>query len=389
MPSVVILGGSFAGLTIAHKLLKNTLPKVRDLHVTLVTPSTHLYWNVAAIRHVLPTRYAFKDEEVFQPIAPGFEEYSKSKYDLVYGVATSIDDKANTVTVKLSDGKEKSVAYDHLVITTGSSYRDESAWKASEKSYEQTLASVKALRGKIDAANSIVIGGAGTTGVEVAAELGSTFGKKKEITLISSDSFQLLAPMRSDIAQTAEEALTGWGVKVVKGTTVDKSSPTSNGATEVVLSDGKTMTVDLYLPTVGVRSNSRFLPATYLKTRNGDIRVDEYLAAKGAANGNKNVYAAGDCTDVETKQLMHAEQQAVHLASNLDLILRGKEPKPYKPDPRVVQFVSLGKARGVAQFGNWKFPQFLVVMFKSKTLATDRTKATAMGEKLPMGGKMN
>lgn len=35
--NVVVVGGSYAGLQIAHKLLKHTLPSEKDLKVILVT----------------------------------------------------------------------------------------------------------------------------------------------------------------------------------------------------------------------------------------------------------------------------------------------------------------------------------------------------------------
>lgn len=44
MPKIVILGASYAGISIAHKLLKHTLPDVKDLKVVLISPSTHMYW---------------------------------------------------------------------------------------------------------------------------------------------------------------------------------------------------------------------------------------------------------------------------------------------------------------------------------------------------------
>lgn len=42
--TVVVLGAGWAGLPLAHKLLKYTVPKVRDkLKVVLVSPNTHFF----------------------------------------------------------------------------------------------------------------------------------------------------------------------------------------------------------------------------------------------------------------------------------------------------------------------------------------------------------
>jgi apoptosis-inducing factor 2 len=74
--TVVILGAGWAGLPLAHKLLKYTLPKVKDLKVILVSPNTHFYWNLAAVRGVIPG--TFTDNELFLPIQPGFARYPEA-----------------------------------------------------------------------------------------------------------------------------------------------------------------------------------------------------------------------------------------------------------------------------------------------------------------------
>ena len=71
--TVVILGAGWAGLPLAHKLLKYTLPKLEakdGLKVILVSPNSHFYWNIAAVRGVIPG--AIPDEQLFLPIEPGF-----------------------------------------------------------------------------------------------------------------------------------------------------------------------------------------------------------------------------------------------------------------------------------------------------------------------------
>ncbi|KAJ6790309.1 hypothetical protein PWT90_11069 [Aphanocladium album] len=72
--TVVVLGGSIGGLGVAHRLLKYTLPSEPNLKVILVSTNSHFYWNVAAVRAIIPN--ILQDEELLQPIAPGFAQYN-------------------------------------------------------------------------------------------------------------------------------------------------------------------------------------------------------------------------------------------------------------------------------------------------------------------------
>lgn len=48
--TVVVLGAAYAGLGVAHSLLKYTKKDVKDLKVVLVAPTDKLYWNLASVR---------------------------------------------------------------------------------------------------------------------------------------------------------------------------------------------------------------------------------------------------------------------------------------------------------------------------------------------------
>jgi NADH dehydrogenase FAD-containing subunit len=84
------------------------------------------------------------------------------------------------------------ITYDILVLTTGSSTIDNVPWKSSLEGYEQTVAGLHKTQSQVAAAKTILVGGAGPTGVETAAELAFEYGKTKEITLITSGT-ELLA----------------------------------------------------------------------------------------------------------------------------------------------------------------------------------------------------
>src|ERR1700722_9692024 len=96
--TVVILGASFAGLKIAHSLLKTTLPAVKDLKVILVSPTTHAYFNLAAPRAIVPGQ--IPDEKILAPIEPGFSKYPSSNFEFVIGAAKSVDPASKRVEIE-------------------------------------------------------------------------------------------------------------------------------------------------------------------------------------------------------------------------------------------------------------------------------------------------
>ncbi|RWA06941.1 hypothetical protein EKO27_g8168, partial [Xylaria grammica] len=62
--TVVVLGAGFAGLPIAHYLLRRTSAQHQDLRVILVTPHDTFYWKIASVRFALPDQMA-EDKYMF------------------------------------------------------------------------------------------------------------------------------------------------------------------------------------------------------------------------------------------------------------------------------------------------------------------------------------
>lgn len=85
---------------------------------------------------------------------------------------------------------------------------------------------------------------------------------------------------------------------VINDAHVDTVKP-ENGRYEIFLSNGDTITADLYLPTTGLRSNTSFLPKDMLNAR-CDVVVDECLRVAG----QQEVWAAGDVTHIQAKKGM-------------------------------------------------------------------------------------
>jgi hypothetical protein len=72
MKNIVILGGSFAGIGTAHRILKQA-GKTAPFKIILVSPNTHFYWSMASARGLVPDQIS--DEQLFRPIIEGFKQY--------------------------------------------------------------------------------------------------------------------------------------------------------------------------------------------------------------------------------------------------------------------------------------------------------------------------
>lgn len=368
--TILILGASFAGLQIAHKLLKYTLPSLMEPYkVVVVSPTDHHYWNLASVRAIIPGQ--IPDNKVFASIPKGLASYG-DKAEFVLGAASALDPASKTVIISTASGERKQT-YDILVLATGSRTKGDVPWKSSLAGYEATRDGLHKMQAQVKAAKSIVVGGAGPTGVETSAELGFEYGKTKEITLITSGA-QLLTDVPAHVAAFSENELKKLHVNVVKSTRIADVSTSGEGETVLSLSNGEKMVVDLYIPTIGTIPNTEYVPKDLLNEK-GDVMVDQFLRVKGV----KDVWAAGDIVDCQPGQFVYTERQAAAVAKNLDLTLKGKQPVAYKSDGDPMLAVALGRSRGTGRFGNTKLPSLIVWLVKGRTLNVQKQSALVMG----------
>ena len=381
---IVILGAGWAGLPLAHKLLKYTLPKTKGgLKVFLVSPNSHFYWNVAAVRGVIPG--AIPDEQLFLPIEPGFAQHSADNFEFVLGKAKNLDVERNTVEVARNDGSRCSLPYDQVVIATGSQIRSNLPFKPVG-THEETLAALHSLQEQIDNAKSIVVAGAGPTGVETAGELAATYGNKKDVTLIIGGEHVLqTSHVLASVHQVVERDLQKLGVKLVYNTQVKgvqktpKEAQGETSQTSLRLSDGSDLIADLYLPLFGVQVNTGFLPLNLLDSA-GNLIQDKTMRVQGT----KNVWAIGDVGSIETKQLTVTDAQIIHLSAALDSVLTGddRQVREYKPSSKKMIFITMGKKYAIGQIGGWKLWGWIVSYVKGRMLFVDTAQGYVDGKHL-------
>ena len=361
--TLVILGAGVGGVTLAHHVLRFTVPKVPGLRVVLVSPNTDFYWNLASPRALVADDFA---EKLFQPLAPAFEKYG-DKVELVYGAAESLQPDQNAVVVALNGGGSRTISYDAIVIATGSNAREGMPWK-SVGSTEATKKMLHELRLGIDAARTIVVAGNGTTGIEIAGELGDLLvaGEPKEVYFVIDQRLPASLPVKDSVRDAIRSTLEKNKVKIVPNVKVTSATVTG---TQTVLElspankDGQkqTLTADVYLPAFGLVPNTSFVPAELLAA---DGRVKQ--TTKLRAEGQQNIFVIGDAGNLEPAKIIGVDSQVHHLGKVFQTYFTTGAVTEYKPNDKFMMGVSLGKDAGTGQAMGMKIFSFLVWYMKSR-----------------------
>lgn len=205
---------------------------------------------------------------------------------------TEIDTKAKTVTAKdLKSAEEKTVAYDKLVMTTGS-------WPIIPpipgieadnillcKNYTQANEIIA--RGK-DAKKIVVVGG-GYIGIELVEAFAET---GKDVTLIDGLPRILNKYLDKPFTDVLEEELEKQGVKLALGENVSEFIA-ENGKVKTVVTPSNQFDADMVIMCVGFRPNTELLKGKVDMLPNGAIQVNDYMQTS-----DSDIFAAGDSTVV-------------------------------------------------------------------------------------------
>lgn len=389
---IIILGASFAGVTLTHTLLRNHLiPSKASGHavpkIIVIAPNTHTYWNPAAVRAIV-TYETVPEEKLFVPIAEGFKQYEAENSDLfqiVHGRADRVEFGSKTVTITKYDDDDKptgtdSFTYGHLVIATGATQQPGTPYRfAAGEGHKKTQALLKEWQAKIEAANEILISGGGPTGVETASEIKRKYPTKKIRVVTAAES---VLAVRRDVDDAALALLAGAGIEVVLQTKITGSESRDGKTVVKAIGSGSDLefVVDLYIPAHGVIPNTQFLPKEILSS--GWVKVDKYLHVEGY----EDVWTAGDVTTAKYKVAGTTTGQVPivshNLAVTLDLpslipsggcSLWAKKPdglREYTPMTGPELFVPIaGSGTGVMK--GWKAMGWMVNAVKGKTLFVD------------------
>jgi apoptosis-inducing factor 2 len=437
--NIVILGASYAGLAVAHHFLDHTINQLQTnshapaYRLIIISPSTHMYWNIAA-PHALVTPDLIDTGKLFVPIEQALHRHRAHKPTIIQGEAIAIDTSARILTIDLVsreaqkrasqvgnrrsivqlpgsiavEGRTQTLDYHALIIATGSSAHSE--LMSLHGTHLNTIGALNNFQSRIDIAKTIIVGGAGCTGVETAGQLATYLNHRtvfwpfrrrrkdaKRIILITSNPICLPRQHNFKLSRKAEEKLKQLGVEVMHNLRIlaAKEADHPFGQMRVELSNGTSLMADIYIPCTGVVPNTAFFPPL-LKDSEGYIHVGSDLRPNETFAGPR-VYAIGGCaSNTRRKNSLQEVYGALPvLMKNLlnDLLaheyrLAGRAPEAnalkdqyFKSTEKVSILLPITRFGGVGVFRDITVPSPLVHWLKGRNWAIHRTvRATERGK---------
>lgn len=297
---IVIIGSGLAGYTVIRELRKldKTIP------VTLVTREPGYFYS----KPMLSTALA-SNKTAEQLVSTNADGMAAQLEMTILGDAdvTAIDTVAQTITTS-----KGSISYGKLVLSLGADQirLPLQGNAANEVITVNDLEEYAQFRKLIAGKKRIAILGAGLIGCEFANDL--ILGSYAvDVIDLAPQALGRLLPEAA--AQALQAKLSEVGVNWHFGTTV-QSIDRNGDSLSITLANGSVITSDVFLSAVGLKPRLDLAKAAGIATGSG-ITVNRQLATSA-----KNVYAIGDCAEVEGLVLpyvMPIMQAARALAPNL------------------------------------------------------------------------
>jgi len=344
---ILVVGAGFAGTwsALASARLLDMVGRT-DVEIVLVAPEPTL--------HVRPRLYEQNPGGMKAPLLDLFKTVG---VQFVPGKVEHIDVEKKKVTVEGfgADTSRQELSYDRLVLAAGSRLFsppipglkehafnvDQIADATRLETHLHGLANRPVSAGR----NTVVVAGAGFTGIETAAEmparLREVLGQDADVNIIMVERNDAIGPdLGPGPRPVITQALTELGVKWKLG-----SGVASIDAQGVTLESGERIEADTVVWTAGARANTLTAQIPAERDAFGRLHVDGNLKVKGV----DAVYATGDCaraaTDDEGNHTMMACQHAISLGRsaghNVTADLLGEELIPYS-QPKYVTCLDLG-----------------------------------------------
>jgi NADH:ubiquinone reductase (H+-translocating) len=346
---IVIIGAGFAGMYAALSAarlrdIRGVSPE--ELEIALVSPEPTLV--------VRPRLYEPRPETLTAPLLDVLKSI-----DVVYvqGSVETVDTRSRTLRIASGNGAGQSLAYDRLVMATGSRlFRPGIPGLAehafSVDSLDDAVALDKHLHGlagrpSINGRNTVVVAGGGFTGIEAATEmparLRAILGKDAKTRVIIVDRNNAIAPdMGAEARPVIEDALRKLGVETRLGAGVE-----SLDASGVTLSSGEHIETETVIWAAGMRAAPLTAQIPAERDNLGRLLVDRDLRVPGV----EGVFATGDaaraaCDDDGNYALMscqHATRMGAFAGNNAAAELLGVPARPYH-QKAYVTCLDLGEA---------------------------------------------
>lgn len=365
-PRIVIIGGGFAGISLAKKLSKQ--------EVQVVLLDRHNYHTFQPLLYQVSTG-GLEPDSIAYPLRKILKNFPNILFRLAN--VERINPETNRVVTNIGE-----LQYDYLVLASGSEtnfYGNKTieAHSMVMKTIPQSLnlrslilenfedALLTSDLTERDKLMNFVIVGAGPTGVELAGALAEIKKgilpkdypdldtRRVQINLVQSGD-RVLKEMSEKASKKAEQFLEELGVNVWKNLRVTSY----DGNLAMTNTDVTFETVTL-IWAAGVKGNAiKGLDAAPFVDKSNRIAVDEFSKVKGL----NNVFAVGDIASMTTEAFpigfpmmaQPAIQQGTQLGKNLVRLLHGQPMKPFAYKDKGAM-ATIGRNKAVVDLQNFKF----------------------------------
>ncbi|MDF1876840.1 NAD(P)/FAD-dependent oxidoreductase [Sulfurimonas sp. SAG-AH-194-L11] len=355
---IIVIGGGYAGIKAIENLAKNS-----DNEIILLDKNP----------------YHYMQTEVYDLIA-NEEDFAQITLDLFTYCSGFTNNNVTFCKQEVKDidfQKQKVIttvdrlSYDYLVIGVGArtkfvsnvvglreyAYGIKVLHRAMyfKQKFEMSLFKKVDESGTICTPLSIVIAGAGLSGVEIAAQMAS-FAKE----FYKNNNF-LCRKLNIILINAAEHILKGMDEKLVEKATKrllnlevvikNRQKVTALTKDSVTLSSGEKLFMDFMIFAGGIEPNGLVYALNLQKNERGYIQTRDTLQILEY----ENVFAIGDCTTLKDKKnnivaptADIAEQMGVLCAQNIKDIQVGKSPTPHHIKSRGI-LIALGRRYATAK----------------------------------------
>lgn len=326
-PRVVVVGGGYAGITVAKAL-------DGEADVVLVEPRDTFVHHIGALRALVDPAFA---PTIFMPL------------DRLLTNGRVVNERAARVDaarVLLASGEE--LAADYVVLATGSRYPYPA--KPETELAEDALARLREGHAALAAAGRALIVGAGPVGLELAGEIRTAFPEMR-ITIVDAADDILEGPYAPALRAELRAQLEALGVELLLGAPLEALPSTAPGSLAPVAARtaaGQDVSADVWFRCFGVTPVSDYLgdDLAAARTPGGFIAVTPELRVLG----QERVFALGDVSTADRKMAGIARQQAEVVVGNIRALHAGAgELVAYERFPAAIA-VPLGPEGGAGQF---------------------------------------
>jgi NADH dehydrogenase len=345
-PKIVILGAGYGGLMVATRLQKSV--GTNEAEIVLVNKNDYHYETTwlheasAGTLHHDRVRYDIKDV------------IDRNKVEFVQGTALEIKTEEKKVIMESGE-----IDYDYLVVSLGAepetfgikglkehafSIVNVNAARQIREHIEYQFATYNTEVKKKDERLTIVVGGAGFTGIEFLGELANRIPELckeydvdyHKVKLICVEAAPMVLPgFDPELVNYAVSHLEKKGVQFMIGTAIKEATPEG-----IIVGKGEDEVEEIKAGTVvwaaGVRGNS-IIENSGIEAMRGRVKVQPDLRAPG----HDNLFIIGDCSLIINEEINRpypptaqiAMQQGEVCARNITALIRNKtELETFTPD---------------------------------------------------------